>query len=112
MLSAHHPAVSGTAIQLAGTVATACALVATGDVFCWGLGSLGELGNGATSDSNIPVQVIGLGSRAIEVSGVGDSFCALLENPVDVRCWGDNSSGELGDGSTSSSDVPVSVQGL
>jgi alpha-tubulin suppressor-like RCC1 family protein len=103
---------SGTAIQLVGTAASFCALVATGDVFCWGGGGLGELGNGATSDSNMPVQVVGLGSRAIEVSGVADSFCALLENPVDVQCWGDNASGELGDGSTSSSDVPVSVQGL
>jgi alpha-tubulin suppressor-like RCC1 family protein len=102
----------GTATQLAGLGQTFCALVQTGDVFCWGDGTHGELGDNATSDSNVPVQVVNLGSRAIEISGVGYSACALLENPVDVQCWGDNYAGELGDGSTSNSDVPVSVQGL
>jgi len=102
----------GTATQLVGAQHTFCALVQTGDVFCWGGGAFGELGNSAYSDSNVPVQVVNLGSHAIEISGQDLSFCVLLENPVDVQCWGANASGELGDGSTSDSDVPVSVQGL
>ena len=62
--------------------------------------------------SNVPVQVSNLGSRAVAISAMGSSACALLENPTDVQCWGFNAYGQLGDGSTTDSNVPVSVQGL
>jgi alpha-tubulin suppressor-like RCC1 family protein len=103
---------NATATQLVGSQKTFCALVQTGDVFCWGGGTNGQLGNQTMSDSNVPVPVFNLGSHALEISGMALSFCVLLENPVDVRCWGRNAEGELGDGSTSDRDVPVSVQGL
>src|SRR5439155_5925508 len=104
---------TGTAIALAAGEDHTCALLTTGDVWCWGHDTVGQLGNGTTGgSSNVPVQVSNLGSRAVAISAMGSSACALLENPTDVQCWGFNAYGQLGGGSTTDSNVPASVQGL
>jgi alpha-tubulin suppressor-like RCC1 family protein len=91
-----------------------CALLVYGIVQCWGNDADGELGNGTTGGfSSTPVSVSGIGGRAVAISGMGASGCALLENPVDLQCWGANYFDELGDGNTNpTSDVPEPVQGL
>jgi alpha-tubulin suppressor-like RCC1 family protein len=91
---------------------SSCALTGAGAVFCRGWNSLGQLGNGTTTDSDVPVQVSGLtsGVRAIADSG-GNACAMLLSSQVD--CWGDNSVDELGDGSSGGmSATPVTVSGL
>ena len=87
----------------------ACALV-NGGVQCWGDNDSGELGNNSATESNVPVQVIGITSGAVAVVVGGDHACALVHGGV--QCWGDNSYGQLGNGSTVSSKVPVPVTGL
>jgi alpha-tubulin suppressor-like RCC1 family protein len=89
----------------------ACA-VESGGVQCWGDNADGELGNDATTSSNLPVQVYGLsgGVQSI-VAGAGDDngfTCALLASGA-VECWGDNGVGTLGNNSTTYSHVPVTV---
>jgi alpha-tubulin suppressor-like RCC1 family protein len=94
----------------------ACALLTTGDVQCWGENFQGELGNGSPiSNSNVPVTVSNLGSKAIEIaSGAADSTCALLgTSPQTVECWGNNGADELGDGASGGfSNTPQPVLGL
>jgi alpha-tubulin suppressor-like RCC1 family protein len=96
----------------------ACALLGDGTVSCWGDDSYGQLGNGeVTPDagSATPVPVAGLPGAASAVC-VGDDFsCAIVGDDADstVWCWGDNSTGELGndDPSVTVSATPVQVHG-
>ncbi len=95
-----------------GSNGTDCALLLTGRVDCWGYGGDGELGNGTTTDSDVPVAVTGLtGVKAVAGDNDGESFCALLSTGH-VKCWGYNSNGQLGNGTTTTFTVPVSVKNL
>jgi alpha-tubulin suppressor-like RCC1 family protein len=99
------------AVQIALGDGYTCALLAGGDVQCWGLNAFGELGDGGTTDSKSPVQVSGLTSAVQAISGGDASVCAVLQS-AQVDCWGDNSSGELGNGSIGGqSDTPGLVEG-
>ena len=53
----------------------------------------------------------GIETNAIAVSAGAGYSCAILASGS-VRCWGDNKSGELGDGTTTNSSVPVTVVGF
>ncbi len=87
-----------------------CAL-ANGGVWCWGSNSRGQLGIGTTTDSLLPVQVQGLSSGVSAIASAGSTNCALLSSGA-VQCWGENTAGQLGDGSKINRMTPVSVQGL
>ncbi len=88
----------------------ACALLSTGTAKCWGQNSYGELGNGTTTHSLVPVSVKGL-TGATAIAAGDQQTCALLSTGT-VKCWGDNTYGQLGNGTATSSPVPVAVTGL
>ena len=89
-----------------------CGLLSTGKVDCWGDGGSGQLGNGTATSSDVPVAVLGISDAKTVASDVqGNSFCAVLSTGH-MKCWGDNSYGELGNGTTTTSDVPVSVKNI
>ena len=78
---------------------------APGSVRCWGDNDHGQLGNGTTVDSTLPVDPLGL-VDVQQVSAGGDSTCALLGDDT-VRCWG------AGAGTGGVDDpTPVAVNGL
>lgn len=85
-----------------------CAKLTSGVVKCWGKGTYRQLGNGSNSSANIPVRVVGLGESAKAVAAGGLHACALLDSGA-VKCWGYNTSGQLGNGSLNLALVPVSV---
>ena len=89
----------------AGTYFT-CAADAAGDAFCWGDGSSGQLGNGASTDSDVPVLVGRVAGRDLTA---GAAHSCAIDSQGQVRCWGSNYSGQLGDGTNTFSSVPVTV---
>ena len=96
------------AISLGG--ADVFALGPGGVVWGWGLNGQGQLGNGTTSPSAIPMRIPGLSGITQIVAGP-DYALALRSNGT-VLAWGDNVNGQLGDGTTTQRRTPVQVPGL
>ncbi|OFW82559.1 MAG: hypothetical protein A2018_07530 [Alphaproteobacteria bacterium GWF2_58_20] len=84
-----------------------CAIKDTA-LYCWGTNSDGQLGDGTTTNSTTPVAVIGMGSSVTSVFTGNALTCALKSNGS-VWCWGNNGSGRLGDGTTTSSAIPLEI---
>jgi alpha-tubulin suppressor-like RCC1 family protein len=89
---------------------TGCAVTAANALMCWGANSAGQLGNGTTNNSLVPIPVPGLGSGVTSVSIGANETCAVVSGAV--KCWGFNPFGNLGNGTTNDSLVPVQVTGL
>jgi len=92
---------------------TFCAVLFSGGVDCWGRGQWGQLGNGSTRDSPIPVPVVDVGGSGLlthvrSLIGGGEGFCAVLISGG-VDCWGQGIFGQLGNGTSASSSVAVTV---
>lgn len=94
-------------------VSHTCAVDTSGDIRCWGEGTDGQLGNGGTSNSLLPVNVtLPTGATAIDVAPGIFHTCALMTNGS-VMCWGDGTYGQLGVGwGTTSSTTPVYTSSL
>ena len=88
-----------------------CALLATGAVTCWGWNEYGQLGDGTTANRLTPIAVTGLDSDVTAITGGTRHTCALLATGA-VTCWGDNTDGQLGDGTTANRLTPTAVTGL
>jgi len=88
-----------------------CAIDAAGGVQCWGENLYGQLGDGGTSDHATPAPVSTLGSDNLAVATGWSHSCAITSTGG-VKCWGNNGSGQLGDGSMTQRETPVDVIGL
>ncbi|MCJ0762398.1 RCC1 domain-containing protein [Variovorax terrae] len=99
------------ATPLASGLSTNCALKNDGTVACWGLNGFGQVGDGTQTNRTTPTVVLGL-SDVISVAGtIGVHACALKADRT-LNCWGGNSAGQLGDGTTVDRSIPVQVTGL
>ncbi len=86
-----------------------CALMENGGVKCWGQNDSGQLGNGGTQPSLVPVDV-DLDGPATAITAGHEHTCAIVG--AGVRCWGLGTDGQLGNDDQMNSATPVMVQGL
>ena len=87
----------GPAVRVDAGVGATCAIVSGGALYCWGNNQFGQLGVGNFNNASIASPVQGLSSGVIDVA-VGDHHtCAILAGGT-VRCWGFDSSGQVGNG--------------
>ncbi|MES2178804.1 MAG: Ig-like domain-containing protein [Gemmatimonadota bacterium] len=79
---------------------------------CWGVGTRGQLGNGANTSSASPgaVSVGATGMKVATKTAWGDHFCGLNSSGA-AYCWGWNTAGQLGDGTRTDRNVPTLVSG-
>gem|GEM_PF-998835 len=101
---------SGVARIAAGHSHT-CALMTTGGLKCWGVGNSGQVGNGNFGDALIPADVVGLTKGVTSILASGNNTCAIVAG-AELKCWGTGYPGLLGNGSSTSSSIPVSIHGL
>jgi alpha-tubulin suppressor-like RCC1 family protein len=85
-----------------------CAVLSDETARCWGENISGKLGDGTTSQRLTPVKVQGLAEVKAIYSGGGNHTCAIIAND-ELKCWGSNSFGQLGNGSQASSLLPTSA---
>ena len=89
-----------------------CAVASDDKIYCWGENNNGELGNGSTVDSRVPVAVNMTGvlaGKTIKQMSVGTYNTCVIASDDKVYCWGSNAYGQVGNNSLTDSNVPVAV---
>jgi len=92
-----------TAVSVAAGNDAFCAIASDNNVYCWGAGVAGELGDGGT-DTNYTPQKVTLGGTASVIAAGSNHMCALVGNSV--SCWGSDWNGQLGNGMTGATATP------
>ncbi len=95
--------------QVSAGQAHACALTTAGDIYCWGSGGNGELGNGNNFDSPDPVLVDRPAGETFTDVSAGEWFTCAATASGQAYCWGWNNRGRLGNGTTNDANIPTPV---
>lgn len=101
-----------TVVAISAGAGHSLALCADGTLAAWGSNAYGQLGDGTTTDAGAPVLVDtsgALSGKAVRAIAAGDSHNLALCDDGTVVAWGYNAYGQLGDGGTTSSSLPVGV---
>ena len=101
-----------TVVAVAAGFNHSLALCADGTVVAWGMNSAGQLGNGSTTSSNVPVAVTKTGALLNKtVVAIAAGYNHSLARCADgtVITWGNNAYGQLGNNNTTNSNVPVDI---
>jgi alpha-tubulin suppressor-like RCC1 family protein len=90
---------------------TMCGLSVGGIAYCWGYNANNQIGDRTTTTRQVPVAVVWVNvNTTTNVAPGGRTSCAIRNGGI-AYCWGDNSYGQLGNGSTLNSSVPTMVLG-
>jgi alpha-tubulin suppressor-like RCC1 family protein len=86
-----------------------CGLTSGGQAYCWGLNSSSQLGDSTTTNRTTPVAVQQPGGLTFAALTTGSSDTCGLDGSGQAYCWGNNSNGQLGNGTTTATRVPTAV---
>ncbi|MFZ9859339.1 MAG: RCC1 domain-containing protein [Roseiflexaceae bacterium] len=103
----------GNAIDLTVGNQHACAITESRTAFCWGFNGSGQVGDGTTNTTTKAVQVLDGASALANVQSISAGYqmtCAAIGSNKNVKCWGENSDGQLGDTTTTASLTPVQTK--
>jgi alpha-tubulin suppressor-like RCC1 family protein len=96
-------------VQVVTGYAHTCALTPSGQAYCWGYNSDGELGDNTRTNRHTPVAVQQGGVTFTSITAGGWHTCGLTSAGA-AWCWGYNGNGGLGDNTTTDRTTPVAVQ--
>ncbi len=91
---------------------TTCALASDEQVYCWGDGGDGLLGNGSNSNQRSPVAVSTAGvlnGKKIKSLHLNSGLACVIADDDMVYCWGNGGDGQLGNGTFANSNIPVAI---
>lgn len=97
--------------SLAAGVAHTCGLTSAGAAYCWGANTYGQLGTGSVGGRAATPQLVA-GGHVFNGLAVGDHHSCGKRTDGPAYCWGRNTRGQLGDGTTIDRGVPTRVQDL
>jgi alpha-tubulin suppressor-like RCC1 family protein len=88
-----------------------CAITTTNAAYCWGANSVRQLGDGTTAAKNVPTLVSNPSIGAVQWSKIaaGTEHTCAITTANAAYCWGENSFGQLGDGTTADKNIPTLV---
>lgn len=101
----------GPVASLSAGAGGTCAVLESGDAYCWGSNANGQLGDGSRIHRARPVQVSALAGSARSVA-YGEEFSCGATRNLRALCWGKNDQGQLGDGTDAARETPGAVKGL
>lgn len=101
-------------VQISAGGAHSMALDSEGNIYAWGRGGEGQLGNGENNNSNVPILVkkegTGLEGKTIKKVMAGGMFSMVLTSDGSLYSWGKNNYGQIGDGTTNNYNLAVAVK--
>jgi alpha-tubulin suppressor-like RCC1 family protein len=90
---------------------TTCGITTSGAAYCWGFAGNGQLGDPAVTAESSPTPVPVSGGLTFATVSVGATHACGITKASTTYCWGQNDHGQLGDGTTQASVIPVAVTG-
>jgi len=101
-------------VQISAGGSHSMALDSEGNIYAWGWGGEGQLGNGANDNSNVPILVKKRGTdlegKTIKKVMAGGMFSTVLTSDGSLYSWGKNNYGQIGDGTTNNYNLAVAVK--
>lgn len=101
-----------TILEIAPASQHTCALASDHNVYCWGWGDIGQLGDNLSTTSWVPVAVDKTGvlsGKTVKALAVAEQDACVIASDDKLYCWGNNWAGILGDGSDTRRPAPVAV---
>jgi len=114
ILTPSNVSIPGLGVAVVGLGGSHACAGTTDSVYCWGFNLMGELGIGSHGNSATPVKVSALDSNGVASNFVvglslrGETSCAITSGGT-VKCWGDNTYGQLGLGDKMSRSTPTKL---
>ena len=100
------------AVAAIGTGAShTCVITTAGAPLCWGSAHFRQLGTGTSADAVFAATSVSVLLGVTQIAGGSEHTCALTVGGA-VLCWGDNITGQVGDGTTVQRTTPAGVSGL